>query len=365
MGVVERKKLYKEIEVTTKRPLLVYATSQRPGIPAQIAADVIDQFIVQIEALPAKTAGIDLFVESFGGDPLVIWRIVSLIRNKVKDFNVIIPHSAYSAATLLAMGANKIIMGKYGCLGPIDPQITVGKKDGTTQQFAYEDVIAYLEFTKKEGGLTEQSHREVAFKMLCEAVEPATLGFAKRSSALSTTMAEKLLLEHMTSVEEKAQAKDIALKLNKDFFNHGHSLSCKEASEIGLKIEMADDKIDKLLWSIHKDLESEFLNLVPFNPITEFLKTEGTDIYTQSPPPLTLPAQINQQTAMQMLNEYVQSQLRAVIPKVEQELTLAALESTRIASQCFSKIRIMVVRTPDLRLIANVVPVDGGWKNIS
>jgi len=42
-----------------------------------------------------------------------------------ESFNVIVPNFANSAATMLAIGADKIIMGTNSELGPIDPQIAV------------------------------------------------------------------------------------------------------------------------------------------------------------------------------------------------------------------------------------------------
>ncbi len=49
---------------------------------------------------------------------------MSLIRQYTNDFAVMVPLHPFSAATLIALGADKIIMHKMGCLGPIDPSVT-------------------------------------------------------------------------------------------------------------------------------------------------------------------------------------------------------------------------------------------------
>lgn len=39
------------------------------------------------------------------------------------EFEVIIPHKCHSTGTLIALGANKIVMTKQATLGPIDPSV--------------------------------------------------------------------------------------------------------------------------------------------------------------------------------------------------------------------------------------------------
>ena len=41
---------------------------------------------------------------------IVPWRLVTNVREFCKSFNVLVPHLAYSAATLTALGADQVIM---------------------------------------------------------------------------------------------------------------------------------------------------------------------------------------------------------------------------------------------------------------
>jgi ClpP class serine protease len=43
---------------------------------------------------------------------------MSLLREKVKDVAILIPQAAFSAATLMALGADEIVMHPCGNLGP-------------------------------------------------------------------------------------------------------------------------------------------------------------------------------------------------------------------------------------------------------
>ncbi len=367
MAIAERAELYKKIEAKRGNPLVTYVTSQRRGAAAAMAGDVIDEFIDQIQAI-TKTpeTAIDLLIESTGGDPLTSWRVISLLRSSFKKVNVLVPHSAFSAATLLALGADEIVMGPYGCLGPIDPQIKTRKKDGTTQEFGYEDVASFLSFVREEAGITEQEYIKSAFEKLCEVVEPTALGFAKRSSSLSIAIGEKMLQMHMIDPEKKSQAHAIATKLNKSFFSHGHALGRKEAEEIGLNVITPDIELEKMMWDIHMDFESEIKTRMPFDPLAEYLRDPNAAPLLQSPPPINIPPQIsnNQQLVFQLLQNYMQEQLNVVLPTIEIELKHAFLESLRVSSEFYAKNRILIQRKLDMQFNGNVVVLNTGWRKV-
>lgn len=364
MALVDRVKLYKKIEEKRGNPLVIYITSQRPGATGEMAGDVIDEFIDQVKAIDKKNNTVDLLIESTGGDPLTSWRAISLIRTSFKNVNVLVPHSAFSAATLFALGADEIWMGLFGSLGPIDPQITTRRKDGTTQSFGYEDVASFLSFVREEGGITEQEYLKGALEKLCEAVEPPALGFAKRSSSLSVSMGEKMLQMHITDAEKKAQAHSIAIKLNKSFFSHGHSLNRKDAEEIGLNIKTPDIELEKLMWNIHEDFEKELQTRIPFDPLAEYLKNPDAAPLLQSPPPINIPPQVTQQVAIQLLQTYLNQQLSVKLPEVEVSLKYGFVESERIASECYMRSRILVQRNLDMQFRGNLMPLDKGWRKV-
>jgi ClpP class serine protease len=72
----------------------------------------------------AQPIKIDLFLYSNGGDGIVPWRLVTLIREYADEFSVLVPFRAFSAATLTALGADHIVMHPMGMLGPTDATVT-------------------------------------------------------------------------------------------------------------------------------------------------------------------------------------------------------------------------------------------------
>ena len=68
---------------------------------------------------------LNLLLHSPGGEGTVVEKFVSLCRAQCKRFRVLVPNEAKSAATLIALGADEIVMGPPAELGPIDAQVKV------------------------------------------------------------------------------------------------------------------------------------------------------------------------------------------------------------------------------------------------
>lgn len=81
MGLEQRLAYYQKIENHRKRPLIAYVTSKRDGVHADMASDALPFLIEQFDCLPADTTELDFLIVSYGGDPMVARRIMSLIRN--------------------------------------------------------------------------------------------------------------------------------------------------------------------------------------------------------------------------------------------------------------------------------------------
>jgi ClpP class serine protease len=184
MALADRIKLYSELELERNRPLIVYVTSGRSGPNGQVGhmdADAIPELCDQLEKLPEKVEGLDLLIVSDGGDPMVAWRSITLLRERTDHLAVLIPQGAYSAATLLALGANEILMHPNGNLGPVDPQIRVRTEKGD-KSFGFEDMAGFLAFVREEVKLTDQEQVRTMFELFCREVGTIPVGVAATDS---------------------------------------------------------------------------------------------------------------------------------------------------------------------------------------
>lgn len=206
---------------------------------------MVAELMSQLNVLPPQTTELDFLVVSNGGDPTVAWRIVTLIRERVRRFSVLVPQAAFSAATLIALGADEIVMHPNGNLGPTDTQIV--RRGDKPISFGSEDLIAFLRFAKDEVGITDQQQILSVFNHFCEEVGSVAVGAAARGAQLGVTMGEKLLNLHMGE-GDRGKARAISEKLTRDFFHHGYPVSRSEARSIGLPIAASDPAVEDLMW---------------------------------------------------------------------------------------------------------------------
>jgi hypothetical protein len=361
MGLQQRVGLYRQLEEHRGKPLIVYVTSTRDNAAGQISADAIAELLSQLHALPAGVNDIDLLIVSNGGDATVAWRIVSLIREQVEKFSILIPQAAFSAATLVALGADHIVMHPHGNLGPTDPQIT-NRKKGVL--FGSEDARAFLRFAKDEVRLTDQKALRDLFVRFGEEVGFVAMGVAARSAQLSQSMAEAMLKLHMK--DEGAQsARAISETLNTNYFHHGYPLNKKEASSIGLKIEPANVITDNLMWSIWKDIEADLKLKEPFMPLQLLKADPACAALFSAVPQLSIPPGAPPQVLQMLMQNYAALIATERVPPTSYDVVTGVMESSRFASQARMKGSIFAARQHDLEFKVQMVPETSGWIEVS
>ena len=161
MGVKRRLQLIKRIEKIRGSYVICFLTTLRQGVPGQIAEDAVRIMFDHLMAEKGNVPKIDLFLCSNGGASTVPWRLAALFREYTESFNVLIPYRAYSAATMIALGADEIVMHPHGELGPIDPTVSnefnpLEPNTGRRLGISVEDVKAYVAFIKDTVGITHE-----------------------------------------------------------------------------------------------------------------------------------------------------------------------------------------------------------------
>jgi hypothetical protein len=362
MSWTERINLYGEIEGLRKRPLIVYVTSKRDGASAYMSTDALPSIIKQIDALPEDSKAVDFLIASYGGDPMVAWRIMTLIRERVEKVSVLIPQSAYSAATLVAFGADDIIMHPNGHLGPVDMQITTTGERGP-QNFSTEDITAFLDFVRDNLKITDQEHIRVLFELTCREVGSLGIGFTARSSKLAVDLGERLLAMHMKDDDTRSKLRTIVENMSRKFQSHAYPVSRTEALDIGLPVNKVRDKtLEKLMWNVWLDIEQELKENDPFRPLYELLRSGEAPKLLAPVPQLDLPQHATAAAHYQTSIDDVVKAITARIDPVDFEFTTALVESGRLADAYVTKGKILSCRKPDLMINFNVVTLSRAWE---
>lgn|SRR5574337_694229 len=366
MSYTERVKLYQQIETIRQRPLIVYVTSSRQNASGQMASDIIPQFAKQLIEIPKGQDAIDLLIVSNGGDPIVSWRVISMVRERFKKVGALLPYAAYSAATLLALGADEIVMHPFSNLGPVDPQLTYQKRNPSQPagqeveviQFGSEDLRNFLDFVRTDVGISDQEQLERAFELVCKDIGAIPIGVAKRSSQLALSMGEKLLSLHLG---DSSQARAIAEALNRSFYHHGYPLGMNEAKKIGLPVVPPSEDLEQTLWQVWQDIEAEMECNKPFDAIEFILNNKEASQLIGPVPQIQLPANLPPEILQQALNNVLQQIGIVQVPPVDYSLFQATLESARCKSEFRTAGKINAVRLPDMNIAVNVVRVSSGW----
>ena len=366
MSIATRIKLYKKVEAIRKRPLIVYMTSRRENAGGQMNESVIPEFCDQLDKLPRNCNAVDLMVISSGGDIMVAWKMISMLREKVKEISVLVPQTAYSAATLLALGADEIVMHPFANLGPIDPQITTRRKgkDGKleTQQFSTEDMEGFLDFARNRVGLGDQGNMLEVFKLICADIGPLGIGFASRSAQLSQQLGVKLLQARNSADKDERQSKGIVDALNKQFFTHGYALNRNEAKEIGLNVSNPPSKLEKALWDCWMEIEKDLKVRTPFDPIDIVSSTNGMAPLFQPPPSIVIPANTPPQMAQQVFAQALATAVKIVaVKEIPCATVLSLLESPRYQRMCIRKSVLSPFRQPTGALTVNITQEMATW----
>lgn len=259
--------LIKAIEKKRNSRLIVYITGDRKPFTTRIADDVVPVVNRHLENIdnPQK---ISLFLYTRGGDMVAPLRIVKLIRSYTEDFEVIIPYRAHSAGTLIALGANKILMGKLGELSPTDPS-TVHPFNPVNPQnpqqkleISVEDINSYFLLAKEKAGIKDGQMAEI-YRQLGEKVHPLSLGNAYRAIRMAKQIAEKLLRIHL---KDEQRIKKIVKAVTSDICIHGYPITRDEAKSLGLGIVGVDPNLEKNIWSLYENYAKEMKLGMPFHP---------------------------------------------------------------------------------------------------
>lgn len=273
MSFAERKDLIEQLQAKLEpAKVLVVVTGDRQGMETRIAPDIlplISQHLATIES----TQELALFLYTPGGDTIVGWGLVNLLRQYCTQLKVLVPFRALSCGTLIALGADSIVMGKHGLLSPIDPSVSSPfnpQAPGTQTQgnvsllpVSVEDMSGFLDLARKEIGLKTEEAMVSVLKILSDKVHPLALGAVHRAREQTGSLARRLLSSHS---DDTGKIKHIVKRLTQELPTHNYLIGRTEAAkEIKLNITNPTQEVDLLMWQLYKEYENWLKLTNPFS----------------------------------------------------------------------------------------------------
>lgn len=311
---IERcKVIIKDLEDRLNKRVIAYFSSEAGNDAASMVNDE-DVFIIEnLISVPSTKKDLVLILHSGGGFSLSAERIIDVCRNYCAQKNddskffVIIPKKAKSAATIVALGSDKIYLRDTAELGPVDPQFIVADKDGNIQvepAYLYVDALENI-FDNENSEIFKKYFKKNCKKplsglpdamklKLLEQCNYAMYVNAKNELGLSDSIigkicAEKILLYPKVRPEDFDVFRDPHITKS-----HGRLINFADLKSNALRTEKIIERLevlfgnkadynifDNLLWELYvrkKQLVNDTGNHIvkTIESIEEFIVTFGT-----------------------------------------------------------------------------------------
>lgn len=252
-------RLIRKIQRQTNRKLLTYCGlfAHPGGIITNEDAESIESILRSCDL--SKFQGLDLMINSPGGMPEAAGDIIRVCKTYTTSFRVIVPNMAMSAATLLAMGSDRIVMSDTSKLGPIDPQMVYQTKEGAFMRAAQSFIQAFGSLVQEANQLSAANQTVTAHLHLLTKQDPSWIVECVRARKATEQLAIRVLKNGMLNGKTDAEVAEVASKFLKkgDAESHGTRISPEEALNMGLNIERVarDSEYWNLVWQLYVRLD--------------------------------------------------------------------------------------------------------------
>ena len=190
-----------------------------------------------------------LFLKSDGGTGQASLRLVNLLRQYCTHLVALVPLECASAATMIALGANEILMGPMAYLTAVDTSLTHDlspvDRDNDRVSVSLDELTRVIRLWRAE----QSDSKENPYKALFQHVHPLVIGAVDRAESLSIMLCKELLSYH---IEDETTTDQIANALNAKYPSHNYPILFEEAQKIGLKAAHMPPQINTLLLELNQ-----------------------------------------------------------------------------------------------------------------
>ena len=255
------------VESITKRPLITYTTAwTTPGknIPQDLLQiDFSDKTGFRDVTEQLTGHDLDVLLHSPGGLAEATQAIVDLLRDRFKNIRFIVPNGAKSAATMLALSGDVILMDEVSELGPIDPQMAIIQGGGV--KFSPADAILE-QFQKASLDIREHPERFSIWVPILAQMGPSLLVECTNAKALSQDLVKQWLTKYMFNgegeAEKKAEKISSYLADHRNFLSHAKRVSMADMQQLGAKVKdlRKDLPLRNAIWELYCAIDIMFAN---------------------------------------------------------------------------------------------------------
>ena len=242
--IAKTQALLKKIQPKVDGVLLTYWTST--------SGSVCDNDVMAMQELLQDLGPqrhLTLVVKSDGGSGMAALRMVHLLSQYTRRLTLLAPLNCASAATMLALGADRIGMGPLSYLTAVDTSLEhdLSPVDHTNNLVAVsnDEVERVIRLWKESSGRNTTVN---PYQELYKYLQPLVIGALDRASSLSLMLCREILGYHM---KDKTKADRISRQLNSSYPAHQYPITSREARRLGLDVFDLDPELDQLLQDLN------------------------------------------------------------------------------------------------------------------
>ena len=280
MLFLQTQEIIAEIEKFLDAPLITYYNSNSGSVCENDAIG----FYRQLKG--RKFEKLYLYIKSDGGSGIAALKIISILRNHCDELVALVPSNCASAATMMSLGANKIIMSSLGYLTSVDTSLRHELSPRTNTNDLVSVSMNELDRVVKLWKTNEKANDENPYKSLYEYIHPLVFGAVDRASSLSLKICNEILRYHF---DDEEKIKSISEKLNSAYPSHDYPILIREAQKIGLNVEKMDERLGEILDNLselyaqmgQKTFTDYDENSYHDNNIANIIEMNGVQLYYQ------------------------------------------------------------------------------------
>ncbi|MGC9004297.1 MAG: SDH family Clp fold serine proteinase [bacterium] len=288
---IVRRKKYELLKNLTGRPLLVYATAFHHPIKAKfsdfLTIDISDKEGFDEIIRNITSQEVDVFVHSPGGSAEATESIVKMLRSKFREIRFIVTGAAKSAATMLVLSGDSILMSSAGELGPIDPQVMVRGR--------FCPAGSILEqFDRAAAQLREDPSLLPVWLPILQEFAPSLLVECENFIKLSEELVINWLTEYMFRGlrDARRKAEKVAKYLAEEHtLSHSRRVDAEQLKKLGVRIELLEEREPPLQDAIRQVHLSIMATLDGTDAVKIFENSEGAALIRMLKIQPTLPQQ--------------------------------------------------------------------------
>ena len=246
----ERQQCIRDYEETTGRPLVIFW--------GPITREIITPFADAINDV-GQDRSLDLMLTSFGGGGETALRMAKICHAERSDFRVIVPDTAASAGTLLALAAKSIVMSSTSALGPIDPQIPMLRRKEYVPAKGILEIVDHLDKRVKNN----PQAFELYVSLLAD-IDALVYQNAKDAIERTAELVPELLelRLHTHSSEEIQEISDALGENLQSQAMHSATIGHAKAAELGLPAKYLSPLSEEWnrLWRLHTHYVAKYVS---------------------------------------------------------------------------------------------------------